>query len=154
LYNIATKDIPMEKSTGLLGAAMLLLLSASARPATPIGAELVAAGTPYSPGILAGDTLYVAGLQGTDPKTHVLPGDFGQEARNCLENIGRVLNGAHMNYSDVVSVQIYLEDMSQFQIVNAIYQEYFKNPMPARTTVQVAKLSAGARIEVSAIARK
>ena len=144
----------MEKCTGLLGAAMLLLLSASARTATPIGAELVAAGTPYSPGILAGDTLYVAGLQGTDPKTHALPGDFGQEARNCLENIGRVLSDAHMKYSDVVSIQIYLEDMSQFQKVNTIYQEYFKSPMPARTTVQVAKLSAGAHIEISAIARK
>jgi 2-iminobutanoate/2-iminopropanoate deaminase len=144
----------MEKYIGSLGAALLLLVSASARSATPIGAELVAAGTPYSPGILAGDTLYVSGLQGTDPKTHALPGDFGQEAKNCLENIGRVLNGAHMNYSDVVSVQIYLEDMSQFQMVNAIYQEYFKSPMPARTTVQVAKLSAGAHIEVSAIARK
>jgi 2-iminobutanoate/2-iminopropanoate deaminase len=144
----------MEKFIGFLGAAWLLLFSASVRSATPFGAELVAAGTPYSPGILAGDTLYVAGLQGTDPKTHALPGDFGQEARNCLENIGRVLNDAHMNYSDVVSVQIYLEDMSQFQRVNAIYQEYFKSPMPARTTVQVAKLSAGAHIEVSAIARK
>jgi 2-iminobutanoate/2-iminopropanoate deaminase len=144
----------VEKFIGLLGAAWLLLFSASVRSATPIGAELVAAGTPYSPGILAGDTLYVAGLQGTDPKTHALPGDFGQEARNCLENIGRVLNDAHMNYSDVVSVQIYLQDMSQFQRVNAIYQEYFKSPMPARTTVQVAKLSAGAHIEVSAIARK
>jgi 2-iminobutanoate/2-iminopropanoate deaminase len=144
----------MENTNGFLGAALLLLFSVSATPATPIGAELVAAGTPYSPGILAGDTLYVSGLQGTDPKTHALAGDFGQEARNCLENIGRVLNDAHMNYSDVVSVQIYLEDMSQFQKVNAIYQEYFKSPMPARTTVQVAKLSAGAHIEVSAIARK
>jgi 2-iminobutanoate/2-iminopropanoate deaminase len=54
----------------------------------------------------------------------------------------------------VVSVQIFLEDMAQFQRVNAIYQEYFKSPMPARTTVQVAKLSAGAHIEVSAVARK
>jgi 2-iminobutanoate/2-iminopropanoate deaminase len=143
----------MEKFIGFF-AATLLLFSASASSGTPVGAELVAAGTPYSPGILAGDTLYIAGLQGTDPKTHALPGDFGQEARNCLENIGRVLNDAHMNYSDVVSVQIYLEDMPQFQKVNAIYQEYFKSPMPARTTVQVAKLSAGAHIEVSGIARK
>ena len=111
-------------------------------------------GTPYSPGILAGDTLYVSGLQGTDPKTHALPDDFGQEARNCLENIGHVLNDAHMNYSDVVSVQIYLDDISQFQEVNAIYKEYFKNPLPSRTTVQVAKLSLGAHIEISAIARK
>src|SRR5271156_5244262 len=149
------KEIPMEKFIGLWGAALLLFFCASSvRSATPIGAELVAAGTPYSPGILAGDTLYVSGLQGTDPKTHTLPGDFGQEARNCLENIGRVLSDAHMKYSDVVSIQIYLEDMSQFQKVNAIYQEYFKSPMPARTTVQVAKLSAGAHIEISAIARK
>jgi len=82
------------------------------------------------------------------------PGDFGQEVRNCLENVGRVLNDAHMNYSDIASVQIYLVDLSQFQEVNAIYKEYFKSPLPAGTTVQVAKLSLGAHIEVSAIARK
>jgi 2-iminobutanoate/2-iminopropanoate deaminase len=83
-----------------------------------------------------------------------LPGDFGQEARNCLESVGRVLNDAHMSYSDVVSVQIYLADMSQFQEVNSIYKEYCKSSMPSRTTVQIAKLSMGAHIEVSAIARK
>src|SRR5471032_992338 len=144
----------MGKFIGFLGATFLLLSSASARSGTPVGAELVAAGTPYSPGMLAGDTLYVAGLQGTDPISHALPGDFGQEARNCLENVGRVLNDARMSYSDVVSVQIYLDDMSQFKKMNAIYKEYFKSPLPARTTVQVAKLSAGAHIEVSAIARR
>jgi 2-iminobutanoate/2-iminopropanoate deaminase len=58
-----------------------------------------------------------------------------------------------MNYSDVASVQIYLDNMSQFQEVNAMYKEYFKSPMPARTTVQVAKLSLGAHIEISAIVR-
>jgi 2-iminobutanoate/2-iminopropanoate deaminase len=151
---MASKDIPMKYLVGFLGAACLLLISTSARSGTPVGAELVAAGTPYSPGILAGDTLYVAGLQGTDPKGHTLPSDFGQEARNCLENIGRVLNDAHLSYSDVVSVQIYLDDMSQFNRFNAIYKEYFKGPLPTRTTVQVAKLSAGAHIEVSAIAHK
>src|SRR5271163_4686520 len=103
------KTFPMKQSSGFLGAIFLLLCSTSARSGTPVGTELVAAGTPYSPGILAGDTLYVAGLQGTDPKSHTLPGDFGQEARNCLENIGRVLNDARMSYSDVVSVQIYLD---------------------------------------------
>ena len=147
----------MEKLIGCLLAASLLLFSASTKSGntnTPVGAGLVPAGTPYSPGILAGDTLYVSGLQGTDPKTHALPGDFGQEVRNCLENVGRVLNDVHMNYSDVASVQIYLVDLSQFQEVNAIYKEHFKSPLPARTTVQVAKLSLGARIEISAIARK
>jgi 2-iminobutanoate/2-iminopropanoate deaminase len=145
----------MGKLIPCLLAASLLLFSESTKSAnTPVGAELVPAGTPYSPGILAGDTLYVSGLQGTDPKTHALPDDFGQEARDCLENIGHVLNDAHMTYSDVVSVQIYLVDISQFQEVNAIYKQYFKNPLPSRTTVQVAKLSLGAHIEISAIARK
>ena len=72
----------MEKLIGCLFAASLLLFSASTKSGnTPVGAELVPAGTPYSPGILAGDTLYVSGLQGTDPKTHTLPADFGQEAQ-------------------------------------------------------------------------
>jgi 2-iminobutanoate/2-iminopropanoate deaminase len=145
----------MERLIGCLLAASVVLFSASTKSGnTPIGAELVPAGTPYSPGILAADTLYVSGLQGTDPKTYALPSDFGQEVRNSLENVGRVLNDAHMNYSDVASVQIYLVDLSQFQEVNTIYKGYFKNPLPSRTTVQVAKLSLGAHIEVAAIARK
>jgi 2-iminobutanoate/2-iminopropanoate deaminase len=145
----------MGKLIGCLLAASLLFFSASTKSGnTPVGTELVPAGTPYSPGILAGDTLYVSGLQGADLKTQALPADFGQEARNCLDNIGHVLNDAHMNYSDVVSVQIYLVDISQFQEVNAVYKQYFNNPLPPRTTVQVAKLSLGAHIEISAIARK
>ena len=145
----------MGKLIGCLLAASLLFFSASTKSGnTPVGTELVPAGTPYSPGILAGDTLYVSGLQGADLKTQALPADFGQEARNCLDNIGHVQNDAHMNYSDVVSVQIYLVDISQFQEVNAVYKQYFNNPLPSRTTVQVAKLSLGAHIEISAIARK
>jgi 2-iminobutanoate/2-iminopropanoate deaminase len=131
----------------------LLFVSAVTRAGVAVGTALVAAGTPYSPGIPAGGTLYVAALQGTDPKTHLLPGTFGQETRNCLESLGRILNAANMRYSDVVSVQVYLDDISQFNEMNAIYLEYFEKPLPARTTVQVARLSLGAHIEVSAIAR-
>lgn len=120
----------------------------------PVGSQLVAPGTPYSPGVLSGDTLYISGLQGTDPRTHGLPKDFPREVRNCLENVGRVLKEAGMTYSNVVSVQIFLDDMSQFPAVNAIYKNYFKDPMPSRTTVQVTKLSLGAHIEIAAIARK
>ena len=116
--------------------------------------ELVAPGNLYSPGVQIGGTIYVAGLQGTDLSTHKLPADFGQEVRNCLDNVGRVLKDGGMNYDDVVSVQIFLVDMSQFQQVNAIYKEYFKGVLPARTTVQVAKLSLGSRIEISAVAQK
>jgi 2-iminobutanoate/2-iminopropanoate deaminase len=119
-----------------------------------VGAELVPAGTLYSPGVLVGDTLYISGLQGTDPQTHTLPNDFGQEAKNCLANVGRVLKDSGMEYSDVVSLQIYLVDISRFPEVNSLYGEYFKSPFPSRTTVQVSNLSLGSHIEIAAVARK
>jgi len=119
-----------------------------------VGAELVPAGTLYSPGVLDGDTLYISGLQGTDPQTHTLPNDFGQEAKNCLANVGRVLKDSGMDYSNVASVQVYLVDISQFEEMNGVYKEYFKSPFPSRTTVQVSKLSFGSHIEIAAIARK
>jgi 2-iminobutanoate/2-iminopropanoate deaminase len=119
-----------------------------------LGADIVPAGTLYSPGIIVDNTLYVSGLQGIDARTHELPNDFSQEVRNSLDNIGRVLKQAGMGYSNVVSVQIFLVDMSQFQEVNSIYKAYFKTPFPSRTTVQVSKLSLGARIEIAAVAHK
>ena len=119
-----------------------------------VGAELVPAGTLYSPGVLDGDTLYISGLQGTDPQTHLLPNDFSQEAKNCLANVGRVLKDSGMDYSNVASVQVYLVDISQFEEMNGVYKEYFKSPFPSRTTVQVSKLSFGSHIEIAAIARK
>jgi 2-iminobutanoate/2-iminopropanoate deaminase len=142
----------------LMGLLLALTLSSPAwsqkTDKRALGTNLVPADTPYSPGILVGNTLYVSGLQGTNPQTQKLPEDFGKEVRNCLDNIGRVLNQGGMNYSNVVSVEIFLVDMSQFPTVNMIYKEYFKAPFPARTTVQVAKLSLGARIEIQAIAQK
>jgi 2-iminobutanoate/2-iminopropanoate deaminase len=119
-----------------------------------VGTELVAPGTPYSPGVLIGRTLYISGLQGTNPETHELPGDFHQELKNCIENVGRVLKDAGMSYSNVVSVQIFLQDMNDFPEVNSAYKKYFSPPFPARTTVQVVKLSLGAHIEIQAVAQK
>jgi len=139
----------------------LVLLSVVSVPAiTPkaekksVGAELVPAGTLYSPGVLVGDKLYISGLQGTDPQTHMLPNDFSQEAKNCLANVGRVLKDSGIDYSNVVSVQVYLVDISQFEEMNGVYKEYFKSPLPSRPTVQVSKLSLGSHIEIAAIARK
>ena len=119
-----------------------------------VGMSLVAPGTPFSPGVLVGNTLYISGLQGTDPRTHQLPTEFGQELKNCLDNVGAVLKDAGMDYSNVVSVQIFLQDMSDFKEVNSAYTKSFKPPFPARTTVQVAKLSLGARIEIAVVAQR
>jgi enamine deaminase RidA (YjgF/YER057c/UK114 family) len=76
-------------TAGLVLLSVLSLTISLPRPNTekePVGTNTVPAGTPYSPGLVVGDTLYISGLQETDPQTHVLPQDFGQEAKDCLTN--------------------------------------------------------------------
>src|SRR5580700_787210 len=108
-----------------------------------------APGKPFSPGILAGGTLYIAGQTGQDLKTAKIPDDFDAEVKQCLENIGLVLKEAHMGFENAVTVQVYLTDIALFARMNAIYTTYFKEPRPARTTVGVAKLAgAGAHVEI------
>jgi 2-iminobutanoate/2-iminopropanoate deaminase len=109
---------------------------------------------PYTPGILVDGTLYAAGQTGRDLKTNKIPEDFETEVRTCLNNIGIVLRDAGMSFDDVVAVQVYLTDLDLFPRMNAVYATFFKDPRPARTTVGVAKLVGGARIEITVTARK
>ena len=111
-------------------------------------------GRPFSPGILADGTLYVAGQTGSDPATGRIPENFEDEVKRTLENIGLILKEAGMSFDDAVAVQVYLTDMELFQRMNAVYTTYFKDPRPARTTVGVAKLVGTARIEITVTARK
>ena len=111
-------------------------------------------GRPFSPGILAGDTLYVAGQVGQDLKTGQIPGEFEAEVRQTLDNIGLVLKEAGMSFDDVVAVNVYLTEMDLFQRMNAVYTTYFKEPRPARTTVGIARLVGAAKIEITVTARK
>ncbi len=113
------------------------------------------AGKPFSPGVLSGGTLYIAGQTGQDLKTGKIPDDFDVEVKQCLDNIGLILKEAHMSFGDAVTVQVYLTDISLFAKMNAIYITYFKEPRPARTTVGVAKLAgAGAHVEITVTAHK
>src|SRR5215467_12910153 len=112
-------------------------------------------GPNFSPGIQVGDTLYVSGQTGTDPATQKVPENFEAEVKQCLDNIGAILKAGGYDYSDAVSVQVYLTDMDLFQRMNAVYTQTFKEPRPTRTTVGVTKLAAaGARIEITVTARK
>lgn len=111
-------------------------------------------GRPFSPGILVGDTLYVAGQTGNDLKTGQIPEDFEAEVKQTLDNIGLVLKEAGMSFDNAVTVQVYLTDMTLFPRMNAVYTTYFKEPRPARTTVGVAKLVGTARIEITVTASK
>jgi 2-iminobutanoate/2-iminopropanoate deaminase len=109
----------------------------------------------FSAAILANGTLYVSGMVGQDLKTKAVPANFDDEVKTVLSNIGIVLKAGGMDYKDVVSVQVYLTDMSQFANMNAVYTTFFKEPRPTRTTVGVTKLALpDAHIEVTVTARK
>lgn len=110
-------------------------------------------GLPFSPGILAGNTLYVAGHLGRDPVTSKLvTGGIEAETRQSIANIRAVLQTAGMDLKDVASVTVYITNFAEFARFNAVYREFFPNDPPARATVQVAALNDGARVELQMIA--
>jgi len=111
-------------------------------------------GSPFSPGVMVGRTLYVSGQTGSDPKTNQLPQNFQDEVKQALDRIGLVLKSGGMSYSDVASVTVYLTDLSLFDQMNSVYTTYFKTDRPARATVQVAGLVRGSRVEISVIASR
>lgn len=111
-------------------------------------------GRPFSPGVWAGNTLYVAGQIGSDLKTGKIPDKFEDEVKVCLENIGVILKEAGLSHDDVVTVHVYLTDMTLFPRMNSVYTTFFKEPRPARTTVGVAGLVGTAKIEITVTAHK
>lgn len=112
-------------------------------------------GRPFSPGVWAGKTLHVAGQIGSDLKTGRVPEKFEDEVKLCLDNIGIILKKADLSFDDVVTVHVYLTDISLFPRMNSVYTTYFKEPRPARTTVGVSALAGGtAKIEITVTAHK
>jgi reactive intermediate/imine deaminase len=106
---------------------------------------------PYNPGIISGNTLYIAGQIGRDANGQI-PDAFEDEVKACLENVGRILTEAGADFSKALAVQVYLTDMDLFERMNKVYMTYFPEPRPARTTVGVAKLVGKARIEITVTA--
>jgi len=108
---------------------------------------------PYSPALRNGQLLFVSGQVPTDPATgNLVTGDIATETRQVLENIGRLLKAAGLDFSAVVRTTVFLADMNDFQAMNAVYAGYFTEPYPARATVQVARLPRDASIEIDVIA--
>ena len=111
-----------------------------------------AKGLPFSDGIVAGHTLYVAGQQGLDASDKLVAGGIGPETTATLDNIKKVLKAAGFELKDVVSVTVYLADIHEFPDMNKVYKSVMPDPKPARATIQAAALVNNARIEISAIA--
>ena len=108
---------------------------------------------PYSQGIKAGGFVFVAGEKGMDPVTQkMVPGGIEPETRRTLENIKAILEEAGSSMDRVVSTFVFMTDLNEFALMNAIYAEYFKVNPPGRTTVEVKSLPAGACVEITVTA--
>lgn len=113
-----------------------------------------AKGLPFSDGIVAGNTLYVAGQQGLDASGKLLSGGITPETKGALQNVERVIKAAGFQMKDIVSVTVYLADIHDFAEMNTVYKSIMPDPKPARATIQAAALVDNARIEISVIAVK
>lgn len=108
---------------------------------------------PFSPGILAGDFLFISGQASVDDNGNIVVDSFEGECRRSFENLGKILAAAGLGFEDVVQVRNYLGNQKDLAAFNQIYREYFKEPYPARTTI-MGCLGDLLKFEVEAIAQK
>jgi 2-iminobutanoate/2-iminopropanoate deaminase len=108
---------------------------------------------PYTPVVVSGDLVVTAGQVANDADGKRTADDIDGQTRQVLDNIRACLASAGCGLEDVIKVNAFLTDLSNFEVYNAIYREYFKAPYPARTTVGAA-LAPGLLVEVEVIARR
>lgn len=108
---------------------------------------------PYSQAIAAGGMVFCSGQVAIDPATGALvEGGVSEQTEQVLKNLGAVLEAAGASFDSVVKTTIFLVDLEDFQVVNAIYAQRFGQAPPARATVQVSRLPLDVRVEIDAIA--
>jgi len=107
---------------------------------------------PYSQAVRAGNTVYFSGQIPLDPATgEIVAGDVTAQARRAFDNLKAVAEEAGGSLDKMVRLGLYLTDLGEFAKVNAVMQEYFQAPFPARSTIEVSGLPKGAAFEVDAI---
>jgi 2-iminobutanoate/2-iminopropanoate deaminase len=117
------------------------------------GAPRPFAGAPYNQAIRVGNFVFCAGQVGLDPESGALvDGGVEPQTRRVLDNVVAVLAGAGLGLEHVVKTTVFVADLGDFAAINAIYAEYFTTNPPARSTVQVAALPAGAAVEIEVVA--
>ena len=108
---------------------------------------------PYSQGTIGGGVFYSAGQIALDPATgQIVPGDVEAQTRRVLANLAAILAAAGTEWSRVLKVTVYLQDMADFPRVNEVYAEAVGGARPARSTVQVSALPRGALVEIDVVA--
>lgn len=107
---------------------------------------------PYSQAVIVGDMVYASGQLGMDPATMELQGTVEEQAHQALKNVKEVLAAAGTSIDKVFKTTVFLADMNDFVKVNEVYAQYFVEPFPARSAVEVARLPKDAKVEIEVIA--
>lgn len=103
---------------------------------------------PYSQAVRVSNTLYLSGQLGLDPATGKLVDGTHQQTRQALQNCKALLEAAGFTLADVVQVQVFLDDIADYPVVNTVYAGYFPQSPPARAAVEVADLPLDAKVEI------
>jgi len=110
---------------------------------------------PYNQAIRSGGFVFCSGQVAIDPAAgKLIDGDVAAQAKLAMENLGRVLHAAGVSFEHVVKTTIFLVDMNDFAAINPVYGSFFGAIPPARSTIAVAALPLGARVEIEAIATR
>ena len=110
---------------------------------------------PYSQAIATDNLVFCSGQIGLDPSTgELVPGGVTEQADRALRNLGAVLDAAGMGYAQVVKSTVFLVDFADFPPLNEVYRKFFPDPPPARSTIGVAALPKGARVEIEVVAAR
>jgi len=106
---------------------------------------------PYSQAVKAGNLLFTSGQLGMDPETAVFPATVEEQTKQSLNNVKAIVESAGANMNQIVKTTVFLKDMNDFQIVNEVYSQFFTEPYPARSAVEVARLPKDAKVEIEVI---
>lgn len=133
---------------GLVGAPGAVGTAADSRVITPQGVAVIG---PYSPGIMAGDFLYVSGQGGRDAAGQ-LPVSIEAQVRQALRNVAAVVDAAGLTLAHVVYSQVYLTDIADLEVVDRVWKDFFPTVPPARAVLGVHGLPTGIAVEINAVA--
>lgn len=107
---------------------------------------------PYVHAVAAGELIFTSGQLGLIPESGQLPEGVEAQTHQALKNLSAVLEAAGSDFDHVIKTTVFLDNINDFGTVNAVYAEYFKREVPARSCVEVAKLPKGGLVEIEAIA--
>lgn len=108
---------------------------------------------PFSQAVSTGDLIFLSGQVGLDSNGRLVDGGIEAQAAQIFANLAAVLDAAGKGFADVVRVGVFLTDMADFAVLNAVYAGHFREPYPARTTVAVAALPLGAAVEIDMVVK-